>query len=348
MIEAFYFRHDLNFKKPSGTSRGVLLKKTSWFIVVKENEKIGVGECSLIDGLSPDPLENFEKTLREVCHNINLGDDYFYKKLLPFPSILFGYETALLSLRSETPFILYPSPFTSQKKNIPINGLIWMGDKSFMYKQIVEKINAGFDCVKIKIGALDFDTELKLLKNIRQEFTKNDIEIRVDANCAFSFDSALEKLKALSEYSLHSIEQPIKTKQWENMAYLCEYSPLDIALDEELIGIHFGNREKMISTINPKYIILKPSLIGGIKESEKWVALAQKNNIKWWVTSALESNIGLNVISQWVFKMSLNMKQGLGTGQLFTNNISSPLSIKDGGLYYDLEKKWDLGFIKRQ
>jgi hypothetical protein len=157
-MEAFYFRHDLNFKKPSGTSRGVLLKKTSWFIVIKENEKIGVGECSLIEGLSPDPLLSFEKTLKEVCHNINLGNDYFYKKLLSYPSILFGYETALLCLKSKTPFILYPSPFTNQKKNIPINGLIWMGDKSFMYKQIVEKINAGFDCVKIKIGALDFDT----------------------------------------------------------------------------------------------------------------------------------------------------------------------------------------------
>jgi L-alanine-DL-glutamate epimerase-like enolase superfamily enzyme len=216
-----------------------------------------------------------------------------------------------------------------------------------MQTQIVEKIKSGFDCIKIKIGALDFETEIDLLKNIRKEFSEKDIEIRVDANCAFSFDNALEKLKHLSDFSLHSIEQPIETRQWENMAYLCENSPLDIALDEELIGLPNDDKDKMVSAINPKYIILKPSLIGGIKQSEEWISVAKKNKLQWWVTSALESNVGLNAISQWVFNKSLSMKQGLGTGQLFSNNILCSLYIKKGCLYYNPDTSWDLAFLKR-
>lgn len=344
-MKASFFKHVLNFNSPSGTSRGVLKTKTSWFIIVTDQNKTGVGECSLIDGLSPDPQKTFEKTLFEVCENINLGLEYFYKNLISYPSILFGLETAFLSLKSKNSFELYPSCFTQHEEGIPINGLVWMGDKKFMYNQILEKINSGFDCIKIKIGALDFKTEIDLLKNVRKEFSTKDIEIRVDANCAFSFNSALEKLKILSDFSLHSIEQPIKIRQWENMAYLCENSPLDIALDEELVGLPCEDKEDMISTINPKYIILKPSLIGGIRQSEKWISLAKKNKINWWVTSALESNVGLNAISQWVFNKSSHMKQGLGTGQLFSNNILSPLYVKDGSLSYDSKASWDLTFL---
>ena len=346
-MEAYYFKHVLKFKSPSGTSRGVLKTKDSWFIVIKSQNRIGVGECSLIEGLSPDPIQTFEQTLNEVCKNIELGLDYFYEKLSSYPSILFGLETAYLSLKSESPFLLFKSSFTEHAANIPINGLVWMGEKKFMQTQILEKIKSGFDCIKIKIGALDFETEIDLLKNIRKEFSEKDIEIRVDANCAFSFDNALEKLKHLSDFSLHSIEQPIETRQWENMAYLCENSPLDIALDEELIGLTNDDKDKMVSVINPKYIILKPSLIGGIKQSEEWISVAKKNKIQWWVTSALESNVGLNAISQWVFNKSLSMKQGLGTGQLFSNNILCSLYIKEGCLYYNPDTSWDLAFLKR-
>ena len=346
-MEASYFKHVLKFKSPSGTSRGVLKTKDSWFIVIRDQDRIGVGECSLIEGLSPDPLQTFEKTLNEVCKNIKFGLDYFYEKLSSYPSILFGLETAYLSLKSASPFLLFKSSFTKHAANIPINGLVWMGEKKFMQTQILEKIKSGFDCIKIKIGALDFETEIALLKNVRKEFSEKDIEIRVDANCAFSFDNALEKLKYLSDFSLHSIEQPIETGQWENMAYLCENSPLDIALDEELIGLPNDDKDKMVSAINPKYIILKPSLIGGIKQSEEWISVAKKNNIQWWVTSALESNVGLNAISQWVFNKSLSMKQGLGTGQLFSNNISCSLYIKEGCLYYNSDTSWDLAFLKR-
>ena len=340
-MKAFYFKHILNFHNPSGTSRGVLNQKESWFIVIYGDNKTGIGECSLIKGLSPDPENNFEQTLKKVCKNISDGYDTLSSGLNSYPSILFGLETAFRSLESSDPLTLFPSP-------IPINGLIWMGQKNFMINQIKEKIDTGFDCLKIKIGSLDFKTEIDIIKSIRKEYSLKDLEIRVDANCAFSFSESLEKLKKLSDFSIHSIEQPIQTRQWENMAFFCERSPLAIALDEELINVPDSEKEKMIELIDPEYIILKPSLIGGVKKCEDWIDIAEKSNVKWWATSALESNIGLNAIAQWVYKKTTNMKQGLGTGKLFSNNISSPYIIEEGQLKYSTENKWDLSLFNQQ
>lgn len=345
-MKAFCFKYLLNFHSPSGTSRGILKQKESWFIVIVQGDKFGIGECSLIKGLSPDPEESYEQTLKKVCENISDGYETLSLGLNYFPSILFGLETAFRSFESFNPMVLFPSSFTKSKDSIPINGLIWMGQKSFMISQIKEKINAGFDCIKIKIGSLDFTTELELIKNIRKEYSSKDLEIRVDANCAFSFSKALEKLKKLSDFSIHSIEQPIPTRQWEKMAFLCEKSPIAIALDEELINTGKDEKEKMLKTINPAYIILKPSLVGGLKKSEDWINIAANNNVKWWATSALESNIGLNAISQWVYGKSTNMKQGLGTGKLFSNNILSPYTIEEGHLRHFTNNKWDLSLFE--
>jgi len=347
-MKAFYFKHILNFHNPSGTSRGVLNQKESWFIIIYSDNKTGIGECSLIKGLSPDPKNNFEQTLKKVCENISKGYNALSPSLNSYPSILFGLETAFRSLESSDPMELFPSEFTKNQASIPINGLIWMGGINFMINQIKEKIDAGFDCIKIKIGSLDFKTEIDLIKSIRKEYSLKDLEIRVDANCAFSFSESLEKLKKLSDFSIHSIEQPIQTRQWENMAFLCEKSPLAIALDEELINVSDSEKQKMIELINPEYLILKPSLLGGLKKCEDWITIAENSNVKWWATSALESNIGLNAIAQWVYKKTTNMKQGLGTGKLFSNNISSPYVIKEGQLKYSTENNWDLSLFDHQ
>lgn len=342
MIEAKYYQYFLEFKRPSGTSRGVMTTKETWFLVLEKNSKKGIGECGVLRGLSVDDRPDFEEKLQWVCNNINLGLEVLINQLTEFPSIQFGVEMAFKSLASHDKFELFPSDFTQSKDNISINGLVWMGDDAFMRKQVAKKIEAGFDCIKLKIGAIDFETELNILKSIRKEFSVSDIELRVDANGAFKPNEALEKLKQLSEYQLHSIEQPIKPKQFEDMANLCENSPLDIALDEELIGV-FSDAEKedVISKVNPEYIILKPSLIGGFAGSKKWISIAEKYNINWWITSALESNIGLNAIAQWTYTLNNKMPQGLGTGSLFTNNFESPLVVKSGTLKYDNTINWN-------
>jgi len=316
-MKATYYKYILNFKRPSGTSRGVLLEKETWFIILKQNETIGVGECGLLRGLSIDDRPDYEDKLKWVCNNINLGLDHLMSELEDLPSIQFGLEMAFKSLKSKTTFELFPSEFTQGKKHIPINGLIWMGDTSFMKQQIKQKIKEGFSCIKMKIGAIDFTTELGLLKSIRDEFSEDDIELRVDANGAFSATDALEKLKRLSDYKLHSIEQPIKQGQWEEMALLCKQTPLPIALDEELIGVFSVTKKaQLLQTIQPQYIILKPSLIGGFKSSDEWIKLSEEYHIGWWMTSALESNVGLNAIAQYTYTKQSNMPQGLGTGSL--------------------------------
>ncbi len=333
----------LKFKMPSGTSRGILKTKETWFILVKDNDKIGVGECGLFRGLSSDDRPDYKSKLDWVCENIHLGLEALLVELIEFPSIQFGVEQAFKSLKSTPAFDLFPSEFTSGNDAISINGLIWMGTEAFMKSQIKEKLKAGFNCIKMKIGAIDFETELALIKSIRQEFPSKDIELRVDANGAFSPSDALEKLKRLSDYDLHSIEQPIKQGQYEAMAELCEETPLAIALDEELIGVHDVTKQKeMLQMINPQYIILKPSLIGGWRGSQQWIDIAEKQNIGWWITSALESNIGLNAISQWTYTLKSKLPQGLGTGSLFTNNFVSPLQVKNGTLRYDRNQDWNL------
>ena len=346
-MKAHYFKHLLKFKVPSGTSRGVLKEKVSWFILIVDGDNYGIGECSLIKGLSPDPISKFETKLKEICCNIRFGLKKLSATLKDFPSILFGLETAFLSFKNSNPFTIIESDFAFGKGHIPINGLIWMGEKTFMKQQIKEKIKDGFNCIKIKVGALNFDLECELLKSIRLEYSTRDLEIRVDANGSFNVHSALEKLKQLSKYDLHSIEQPIRPKLWEKMAFLCEKSPLSIALDEDLIGVsEFKTQEKMLSEIKPKYIILKPSLIGGLKKSDSWINIANSLGIKWWSTSALESNIGLNAISQWVFNKNSLLKQGLGTGALYSNNINSPYYIEKGCLKYDSKKNWETVLFK--
>ena len=341
-MKAHYKKHILEFKTPSGTSRGILKTKQAWFIVLENNDEFGVGECGMLRGLSIDDRPDFEQTLQWVCANIHLGEQQLYDALTEFPSIQMGLEIAFKSLAAHDPFQIYPSAFTKGEASIAINGLIWMGDKDFMSKQISSKLKEGFSCIKMKIGAINFDTELALLKSIRQEFSASEIEIRVDANGAFDPKNALEKLKQLSDLDLHSIEQPIAVKQWDQMAYLCEKSPLDIALDEELIGV-FSNQDKqaLLQHIKPQYIILKPSFIGGFKGSDSWIELSQANNVQWWITSALESNVGLNAISQYTFTKNSTLPQGLGTGSLYTNNIASALQITKGTLCYNPTKKWN-------
>ena len=341
-MQATYQKYILNFKRPSGTSRGILKTKETWFIILTKNGKQGIGECGILRALSIDDRPDYEEKLKWVCKNISLGLEKLLIEIFEFPSIQFGLEQAFLSLQSQTTFELFPSEFTSGEKSIPINGLVWMGTKEFMRTQIKEKIASGFSCIKMKIGAIDFETELELLTSIRKEFSSKEIELRVDANGGFAPEEALEKLKRLSELEIHSIEQPIKQGQFEEMAFLCEKTPLPIALDEELIGVFsVTKKQEILQIIQPQFIILKPSLIGGFKGSEEWIKEAKKLNISWWITSALESNVGLNAIAQFTFTLQNNMPQGLGTGSLYTNNFDSPLEIQKGNLQYNNSKKWN-------
>jgi o-succinylbenzoate synthase len=342
-MTANYKHYTLNFKLASGTSRGILKTKETWFVILNDNNHIGLGECGLFRGLSIDDRPDYEEKLQWTCNNINIGLNELLNALTEFPSIQFGLEQAFKSLQSVSSFELFPSEFTRGKDSIPINGLIWMGSEAFMKDQIKDKLEAGFSCIKMKIGAIDFETELRLLKSIRQEFSASDIELRVDANGAFSPEDALEKLKRLSDYDLHSIEQPIKQGQFEEMAKLCEQSPLAIALDEELIGVFsVTKRKELLQIINPQYIILKPSLIGGWQGSQQWIDIAEANGIRWWITSALESNVGLNAIAQWTYTLKSKMPQGLGTGSLFTNNFECPLHVQNGTLRYEINQDWNL------
>ena len=346
MIKATYHKYILHFKVPSGTSIGILKTKETWFLNLNKDGETGIGECGLFRGLSIDDRPDYEKKLKWVCNNIGLGLDILLSKTNDFPSIQIGIEQAFLSLHSSSPFKLFVSDFTESNKAIAINGLIWMGDRQFMKDQIKEKIAQGFRCLKMKIGAIDFKSEIELLASIRKEFSIKDIELRVDANGAFKSSEALEKLKILSSYNLHSIEQPIKQGKFQEMALLCEQSPLPIALDEELIGVFDVTKKKeLLHIINPQYIILKPSLVGGFKGSFEWLDIANEFDIGWWVTSALESNIGLNAIAQWTATLKSSMPQGLGTGSLFTNNFDSPLEVNNGGLYYKKNKNWNFNLI---
>jgi len=349
MLKASFKKYSLHFNFPAGTSRGVLHQKDSWFIFLTvSDDKTGIGECGLLNGLSFDDKPGFEEKILEVCDEINTTQKYNLQKIVEFPAIRFGLEMAFWDLKSKKERILFPSSFVDGKNSIPINGLVWMGKFEFMQKQIREKIEKGFSCIKLKIGAIDFEQEINLLKTIREEFSEKDIEIRVDANGAFKPEEALEKLNLLSEFDLHSIEQPIKQGQRKVMAKLCQQTPLPIALDEELIGV-FGleNKKRLLEETKPQYIILKPSLLGGFEASEEWIKLAEERRIGWWVTSALESNIGLSAIAQWTYTLNNKMPQGLGTGQLYTNNFASPLNMKNGKLNFDPKASWNTSNLFR-
>lgn len=336
-------KHSLQFKRPAGTSRGVLKTKDTWFvkIVNEKHGRTGIGEINMFKGLSCDDKPDFEEKLNSVVSNPDFYIDNLHEELIEFPSIRFGLEMALKDLESEKDYEIFNTDFFNGNARIPINGLIWMGDIDFIKSQIKEKLEKGFRCLKMKIGALNFEEELEVLKAIRKEYSINDLELRVDANGAFPYSEALSKLNRLSQLSLHSIEQPIRQGNWEQMANLCKETPLPIALDEELIGVHhLFDRTVLINQINPQYIILKPALVGGFESSKEWIDLAEERNIAWWITSALESNIGLNAIAQWTASLSTTAYQGLGTGQLYENNIQSPLRIVGEKLVYDSSLNW--------
>ena len=318
------------FKHPSGTSRGVLTEKHAWFLTVwKEGNPTikGVGECSIIPGLSPEfeSFESYEEKLTHFCQHPESED------ISEWPSILFGWESALLDLKFGGKRLYFNNAFARGESSLPINGLIWMGKEAFMQQQIEDKIAAGFTTIKMKIGAIDFDAELKLLQSIRDRYSKEEITLRVDANGAFSVEEALEKLTRLAQLDIHSIEQPIRQGNWEAMYNLCRKTPVPIALDEELIGVNdLQQKEALLDTIAPQFIILKPSLHGGISGTQEWIELAEKRNIDWWMTSALESNIGLEVICQLAGNYNNPLPQGLGTGSLYVENIPSDLAVERG------------------
>jgi O-succinylbenzoate synthase len=340
-LKAFWIRHRMEFITPGGTSRGVMTFRDTWFITIARDMEKGIGECGMLKGLSIDDRHDFEKQLSWTCNNIHLGLKGLYDANVEFPAIQFGVEMAFADLDHGGKKIAFPSKFTEGKESIPINGLIWMGTISEMRTRIAEKLDAGFRCLKLKIGALDWEAEHELLTQLRRTFGPEDLEIRVDANGGFAPDFAPTLLLQLAALDVHSIEQPIAPGQWEEMASLCEQTPVPIALDEELIPLtDYVLRERMLSWIRPQYLILKPSFIGGWQGSAKWIALAQKYGCGWWATSALESSIGLNAIAQWTAVQGNLLPQGLGTGALFTNNISSPLQVKQAALWYEKDTSW--------
>lgn len=338
-MRAYYQPYTLLFKRPSGTSRGILYTKKTYFLYIEKEGKTAIGECNLFKGLSAEDTPFYEEKLQQICQKITQEKEIPWSEVTEYPSIQFGLEQAIQSLQNKDPHILFPSAFTASQKGIKINGLIWMGDIEFTKAQIREKLKNKFQCIKIKIGT-HWEEEKKILTKLRNEFSPGELEIRVDANGAFSSEEAFTVLETLNHLKIHSIEQPIQQGQWEEMAMLCQNSPTPIALDEELIGI-FDTTEKeaLLKEIRPNYIILKPALIGGFKGSQEWINLAEKLSVNWWITSALESNVGLNAIAQWTATLNNPMPQGLGTGALYTNNIERPLVLKDDELWFTPHKK---------
>ena len=351
------FDHKIfQFKNPSGTSRGVLTEKQAWFIRINENGKTGLGECSVIPGLSPDfeSSDQYEKLLTKLqvlASVVNLTDfedlkEYdlltaikgkttIYSEFEKFPSLLFGFESAILNWAGGQTELYFDTPFYSGEQNIPINGLVWMGSHEFMENQMDEKVQHGFNCIKMKVGAIDFESELKLLTTIRNAHPKEKMILRVDANGAFTKENVRERLHKLAELGLHSIEQPIAPNQHQLMAELCSENILPIALDEELIGVHAKeDKLNLLDKIKPQYIILKPSLHGGILGAKEWIQLAEERNIDWWITSALESNVGLACIAQFTSMFSIDKHHGLGTGSLYVNNTESRLQVENGEIFF--------------
>ena len=326
----------LHFKQPAGTSRGVYTERKIWLVKMTDRDAVGIGECAPLPKLSCDDIPHYAEVLRRFCDEVERSGQLDTEALRDYPSMLFGLETAMLSLENSQ-FSIFNSQFSRGEVGILINGLVWMGTYEEMKERIEQKLAQGFHCIKLKIGAIDFDAELELIKKIRERFSHQEVELRVDANGAFPFDEALYKLELLSQYALHSIEQPIKAGQWANMAELCRESPLPIALDEELIGVNDPDQKRqMLNIIRPRYIILKPSLHGGMMGVREWIDIANDMDIGSWITSALESNIGLNAIAQLtavIYGPDIRMPQGLGTGQLFTDNIQMPLEIRGDKLW---------------
>jgi|WetSurSiteA1Bulk_404760.scaffolds.fasta_scaffold03194_3 o-succinylbenzoate synthase len=350
MIKARTVYREFRFQRPATTSRGTYLKKKVHFILLYHTDDpsaAGVGECSLFPGLSCDDVKGFQDKLNQTINRINQGDYLADPELTDWPSISFGLETAWRDLRTLGSKVLYPSAFTEGKDAIEINGLIWMDNKDEMIRQIRQKLQEGFTCLKMKFGSLDLDEEFEILRYIRAQYDADELELRLDANGAFKPSQANDILKMLAEFELHSIEQPIVAGHSEAMARLCETSPVPIALDEELIGKQtLAAKRKVLDAIRPKYLVLKPGLLGGITGCKEWISLADERNIRWWITSALETNIGLNAIAQWTYTLGNSIYHGLSTGSLFSNNIPSPLYLSGERLYYDPDLKWDISSLE--
>lgn len=342
-MRAAFARYTLDFIQPGGTSRGVLHKKDTYFLKLWDEsnpELYGIGECALFKGLSAEDDETYEDKLRELCANVADGRE---TDLSAYSSILFGFETAILDFSNGCRRVCFDGDFFKGKTSIPINGLVWMGSKDEMIARIDEKIAAGFRTIKLKIGAIDFQQEIDMIKCIRSRYSADELTIRVDANGGFSPDNVMARLDELAKYSIHSIEQPIMAGQWEEMAKVCALSPIAVALDEELIGITNPMvMMELLKNIRPHYIILKPSLMGGFSGSTEWLKMAAQFNIGGWITSALESNIGLNALAQWVATLQVRIPQGLGTGALYSNNIVSPLEQRQDYLWSNPEKQWNI------
>jgi len=328
----------LHFKQPAGTSRGVYTERRSWFVRISDGQRTGIGECAPLPQLSCDDIPDYAEVLRGFCDQVEQTGEIPYEALRDYPSMLFGLETAMQTLHLP---LLFDTAFSRGEVGIPINGLVWMGSYEEMLQRMEQKLEQGFRCVKLKIGAIDFDHELDLIKRIRQRFSHHEVELRVDANGAFSYEDALYKLELLSQYNIHSIEQPIRQGLWFYMSELCRESPLPIALDEELIGVNEPDQKRqMLNIIRPRYIILKPSLHGGMMGTREWISIARDMGIGSWITSALESNVGLNAVAQLcadIYGDQISMPQGLGTGQLFTDNIPMPLEIRGDKLWIKTE-----------
>jgi len=354
MYKARYKKYTLEAKRSLGTSRGSIDSRDIYYIILQNDSgnETGIGECSTLKGLSIDHVNGYEEKIKVVCDNINKYAQAPHQRLFEWPSICFGLETALKDLQNGGKRILFPSAFTESKEGIYINGLIWMGSYDYMEGQLNAKIKEGFGCIKIKIGGIDFDEELRLLSLIRKKYSEKDVELRLDANGAFEKfddDEVLQKLELLSQFNIHSIEQPIIAGSWERMSEICEHSPIPIALDEELIGrFSLETKKELVAKIQPQYLILKPSLLGGFAGTKEWVDIAEENEISWWMTSALESNIGLNAVAQWAASLPSEggnkLPQGLGTGQLYINNIPSPLIVEQSRLWYK-NGAWDISPI---
>ena len=336
MLKASYIPYTLRFAFEAITSREHMLAKPTYFLKVWDDEHpevSGVGECALFRGLSSDDRADYTSVLSRVCEEIHV---FNYEALKDYHSIVFGVETALADLDNGGHMLPFPSDWTDGRSGLPINGLVWMGTAEEMERRAAEKIDEGFGCVKLKIGGCDFKSELQILDRLRRRFGPEKLEIRLDANGAFKADEALDRLRRLAVFDIHSIEQPVAAHQWDAMRMICEESPVDIALDEELIGIvDDAGRQRMLEAIRPAYIILKPALCGGFSGSESWIKAAAEAGVKWWVTSALESNIGLNALAQWVATLHNDMPSGLGTGQLYTNNFRSAVERRGPMLYYN-------------
>lgn len=355
-----YLTYTLRFRFEAGTSRGILTEKTSYFVRIYDTDNpaiVGIGECGPLKGLSFDDRPDFKDRLTEVCTYFNKLDLQLFTWNIPIilnqligqqlPSVLFGFETAMHDFLTGGQRIIREGEFVHGRRSLPINGLIWMGSAESMRQQIDEKLSAGYKTLKLKIGAIDFEKECALLAYIREQYSPEQVTLRVDANGAFSTDEAMSKLERLAQFDLHSIEQPIRAGQPDQIAHLCRHSPVPIALDEELIGhMEYVDKFRLLKKIQPHYIILKPSLLGGMRHSDEWIELANRLGIGWWVTSALESNIGLNAIAQYTAQLKPSLPQGLGTGQLYQNNFDSPLHINHGILFYEPSASWNLEALK--